>query len=184
VDKRFLYLILVIVIVLVIILAWQDSKNKQTALMDKIDITPTPAIITTPGFLSPAPTQASQTNQDQNSSSSALQTLEGGLKIQDMVVGTGKEVVSGNTIAVNYIGYLENGQKFDSSVDRNKPFIFQIGAGQVIQGWDTGIIGMKEGGQRRLFIPAAMAYGDQGAGNGLIPPNSNLIFDVQLLSIE
>lgn len=180
---------LVIAGVLVIVLAYQDSKKQQlSSALDKLNSTPTPAIGVSPQFLSPTPTSApaGQTEPmvNSNSSSSAIQTLDDGLKFQDLVVGTGKEVQSGNTIAVNYIGYLENGQKFDSSYDRNKPFIVQIGAGQVIQGWDVGIIGMKEGGKRRLFIPSALAYGAQGAGNGVIPPNANLIFDIELLTVQ
>jgi len=159
--------------------------------MDKLNATPTPAIGVSP-VVSPQVQQSqnpstplvNQNSPAQNSSPSAIVELEGGVKIQELTVGTGTEVKSGDTIAVNYIGYLENGQKFDSSYDRNKPFIVQIGAGQVIKGWDIGIIGMKEGGKRRIYIPSALAYGDQGAGNGLIPPNANLIFDVELLSVK
>lgn len=190
-DKRFLYLVLIIVIILVVILAWQDSQKQSTSIMDKLNATPTPAIGVSP-VVSPQVQQSqnpstplvNQNSPAQNSSPSAIVELEGGVKIQELTVGTGTEVKSGDTIAVNYIGYLENGQKFDSSYDRNKPFIVQIGAGQVIKGWDIGIIGMKEGGKRRIYIPSALAYGDQGAGNGLIPPNANLIFDVELLSVK
>ena len=190
-DKRFLYLLLVIVTILVIILAWQDSKKKESSILDKLNETPTPVLNVQSQDQQPtaSPTAGSTVSQGQspliqNSSPAAIQTLDGGVKIQELLVGTGNAVKSGDTIAVNYIGYLEKGTKFDSSYDRNKPFIVQIGAGQVIAGWDVGIIGMKEGGKRRLYIPSSMAYGEQGAGNGAIPPNANLIFDVELLSIK
>lgn len=188
-DKRFLYLMLVIAGALVIMLAWQDSKKQGPSVLDKLNASPTPAIGISPQFLSPTPSPAQQTRQiepmiDKNASPAAVQTLEGGLQLLDFVLGAGKEVKSGDTITVNYIGYLESGQKFDSSYDRNQPFTVQIGAGKVIQGWDVGLIGMKEGGKRRLIVPSAMAYGEQGAGNGVIPPNANLIFDVELLSVQ
>jgi FKBP-type peptidyl-prolyl cis-trans isomerase len=105
------------------------------------------------------------------------------LKIEDTVVGTGKEVKSGDTVLMHYTGTLVDGTKFDSSVDRGQPFETQIGVGRVIQGWDKGVPGMKVGGKRKLFIPSAMAYGERGAG-GVIGPNSDLIFDVELLGIK
>ena len=105
------------------------------------------------------------------------------LKIEELTVGTGAEVKSGDTVVINYIGTLEDGTKFDSSYDRGQPFETQIGVGQVIKGWDIGIPGMKVGGKRRLYIPSAMAYGTQGAGN-VIPPNSNLIFEVELVGVK
>lgn len=111
-------------------------------------------------------------------------TLAGGLQYYDITKGTGATAQPGNTVTVNYTGWLLNGTKFDSSYDRNQPFVFVLGAGQVIPGWDEGIVGMKVGGKRRLVIPAALGYGATGAGNGLIPPNSTLIFDVQLLSVQ
>lgn len=187
-DKRFLYLILVIVIILVVILAYQDSKKQSPSLLDKLNATPTPAIDVTPVVSQPQQNLTNPSNNQnptsQSSSPSAVIELEEGVKIQELVIGSGREVKSEDTIAVNYIGYLENGQKFDSSYDRNKPFPVQIGVGQVIPGWDIGIIGMKEGGKRRIFIPSNLAYGEQGAGNGLIPPNANLVFDVELLSVK
>ncbi len=110
--------------------------------------------------------------------------LEGGLKIQDLTVGSGKEAVNGHMIAVNYIGTLADGKKFDSSYDRGTPFQFTLGVGQVIQGWEKGVAGMKVGGKRKLIIPPALGYGDRNIGNGLIPPNSTLIFEVELLMVE
>jgi len=112
-----------------------------------------------------------------------FQTTQDGLKIKDEVVGSGAEAKSGDTVTVNYLGTLENGTKFDSSYDRNQPFTTQIGVGQVIKGWDEGIVGMKVGGKRKLIIPASLGYGEQGAGNS-IPPNSTLVFEVELLGVK
>lgn len=105
------------------------------------------------------------------------------LKIEDLVVGTGAEAVSGKLISVHYTGTLTNGTKFDSSKDRGTPFEFTLGAGQVIEGWDKGFAGMKVGGKRKLIIPSNMGYGAQGAG-GVIPPNATLIFEVELLGVK
>ncbi len=103
-----------------------------------------------------------------------------GLQIQDIVVGTGEEAKAGDTVSVHYTGWLTDGSKFDSSVDRGQPFEFTLGQGGVIPGWDEGVAGMKVGGKRRLTIPADLGYGASGAGS-LIPPNATLIFDVELL---
>lgn len=109
---------------------------------------------------------------------------------KDTVVGTGREAEAGFNVTVHYTGWLfdanaadNKGKKFDSSVDRRDPFIFFLGGGQVIQGWDEGVVGMKVGGKRTLIIPADMGYGAQGAG-GVIPPNATLVFDVELLGIK
>ncbi len=111
-------------------------------------------------------------------------TLENDLQIIDEVAGTGAEATAGSTVSVNYVGTLENGKKFDSSYDRNQPFSFVLGAGQVIKGWDEGVAGMKIGGKRKLVIPPTLAYGNQDVGNGLIPANSTLIFEVELLGVQ
>jgi FKBP-type peptidyl-prolyl cis-trans isomerase len=105
----------------------------------------------------------------------------GTLVIEDLVVGTGATAVIGDTVTVHYVGTLTNGTKFDSSYDRGQPYPFQIGAGRVIAGWEQGVPGMKVGGKRRLTIPPSLAYGNQTVGS--IPPNSTLIFDIDLLSI-
>jgi FKBP-type peptidyl-prolyl cis-trans isomerase len=105
------------------------------------------------------------------------------LKIEDVKVGTGVEAVAGKEVSVHYTGTLTDGKKFDSSVDRGTPFKFKLGAGQVIQGWDKGVAGMKVGGKRKLTIPPQMGYGEQGAG-GVIPPNATLLFDVELLDVK
>jgi len=122
----------------------------------------------------------SEENENQNAG------LEGGvdeLKIEDILEGVGSEVKNGDTISVHYTGTLVDGTKFDSSLDRNEPFSFTLGEGAVIAGWDKGILGMKTGGKRRLIIPPQLAYGEEGAGSD-IPPNSTLIFEVELLDIE
>lgn len=107
-------------------------------------------------------------------------TTASGLKYIDQLVGKGASPVAGKRVKVHYTGTLENGVKFDSSVDRNQPFDFVIGVGQVIAGWDEGVMSMKVGGKRKLIIPAKLGYGSRGAG-GVIPPNATLLFDVELL---
>jgi len=106
---------------------------------------------------------------------------DSGLKYDDTVIGDGATAVKGQTVSVHYTGWLTDGEKFDSSKDRNDPFQFQLGAGRVIRGWDEGVQGMKVGGTRVLTIPAAMGYGARGAG-GVIPPNATLVFEVELLA--
>ncbi|MFW9817553.1 MAG: FKBP-type peptidyl-prolyl cis-trans isomerase [Candidatus Thorarchaeota archaeon] len=106
------------------------------------------------------------------------------LQIEDIVEGTGSSPVHGQTVVVHYTGWLTNGKKFDSSVDRDEPFEFQIGVGQVIEGWDEGVLSMKVGGKRKLTIPPELAYGDSDVGEGLIPANSTLVFEVELLDLK
>ncbi len=106
-----------------------------------------------------------------------------GLKIEEITVGTGDVAVAGKEVTVNYSGTLTNGTKFDSSYDRNEPFTFNLGAGQVIRGWDEGVEGMKVGGKRKLTIPPELGYGAAGAG-GVIPPNATLVFEVELLKVN
>jgi FKBP-type peptidyl-prolyl cis-trans isomerase len=105
------------------------------------------------------------------------------LKVDDLQVGTGAEAVDGKKVSVQYTGWLVDGTKFDSSYDRNQPFAFTLGGGQVIKGWDQGVKGMKVGGKRRLTIPADLAYGSQGAGK-VILPGATLVFDVELQAVE
>ena len=105
------------------------------------------------------------------------------LQINDTNVGTGVEAVSGKRVVVHYTGKLEDGNKFDSSLDRDAPFEFVLGAGMVIKGWDQGVAGMKVGGKRTLTIPSDLAYGDRGIP-GAIPPKATLVFDVELLEVK
>jgi len=117
----------------------------------------------------------------------AFNTTASGLQYEDTVVGEGAEAKAGQNVTVHYTGWLYNngvqGAKFDSSVDRNDPFEFALGAGMVIKGWDEGVQGMKVGGKRTLIIPPELGYGARGAG-GVIPPNATLMFDVELLGVK
>lgn len=108
----------------------------------------------------------------------------------DTIIGTGEEATGGHTVKVHYTGWLykadapqKKGDKFDSSVDRGEPFVFPLGSGRVIKGWDRGVVGMKIGGQRTLIVPAHLGYGARGAGDS-IPPNAVLVFDVELLGLR
>lgn len=112
-----------------------------------------------------------------------MMTTDSGLKYVDVLVGKGASPTKGKQVKVHYTGTLENGTKFDSSVDRKEPFGFIIGVGQVIKGWDEGVMSMKVGGKRKLVIPANLGYGARGAG-GVIPANATLLFDVELLDVQ
>jgi FKBP-type peptidyl-prolyl cis-trans isomerase FkpA len=116
-----------------------------------------------------------------------MQTTTTGLQYEDTLEGTGDVATKGQSVTVHYTGWLYNndtqGAKFDSSKDRGDPFVFSLGAGMVIRGWDEGVAGMKVGGARTLIIPAALGYGSRGAG-GVIPPNATLKFDVELLGLS
>lgn len=115
-----------------------------------------------------------------------MNTTPSGLQYEDSTVGEGTVATAGQRVTVHYTGWLynngEQGAKFDSSKDRNDPFVFHLGAGMVIKGWDEGVAGMQVGGKRTLIIPAALGYGARGAG-GVIPPNATLKFDVELLGV-
>jgi len=110
-------------------------------------------------------------------------TTASGLQYEILKAGSGPRALLGQTVSVHYTGWLTNGTKFDSSVDRGQPFQFTLGAGQVIKGWDEGVSGMKVGEKRKLTIPSDLGYGAAGAG-GVIPPNATLIFDVELLGVQ
>jgi peptidylprolyl isomerase len=114
---------------------------------------------------------------------SQLTTTASGLKYADLEEGTGAEAKSGQTVSVHYTGWLTDNTSFDSSLNRGEPFSFQLGGGQVIPGWDEGVVGMKVGGRRQLVIPAELGYGAAGAG-GVIPPNATLVFEVELLDVQ
>lgn len=110
-------------------------------------------------------------------------TTASGLKYRDLEAGQGQTPQNGQSVTVHYTGTLTNGSKFDSSRDRDRPFTFRIGVGQVIKGWDEGVATMRVGGRRELLIPPELAYGSRGAG-GVIPPNATLVFDVELLEVR
>lgn len=107
---------------------------------------------------------------------------DNGLVVQDIIVGSGKAAANGDTLNAHYIGTLEDGTKFDSSYDRGQPIQFVLGAGQLIKGWELGLVGMKEDGKRKLIIPPELGYGSRGAG-GMIPPNAILLFEIELVNI-
>ncbi len=106
-----------------------------------------------------------------------------GLEISDLTLGNGKVISRGALCLVHYTGLLDDGTKFDSSLDKGRPFQFVFGTGRVIKGWDLGLIGMREGGKRKLFVPSTLAYGDRQIG-GVISPNSNLNFEIELLEVR
>jgi peptidylprolyl isomerase/FKBP-type peptidyl-prolyl cis-trans isomerase FkpA len=131
--------------------------------------------------------QSEAPKQDQQPAAAAAAPQPGAtvteLKMEDTKVGTGDQAVTGKSVTVHYTGWLTDGTKFDSSKDHGQPFTFQLGGGQVIKGWDQGVVGMKVGGVRKLTIPSSLAYGANGAG-GVIPPNATLVFEVELLAVN
>ena len=158
-------------------------SNQKVQNANDINFIPTVYPTETPQPETPTPVIINQQNQASSDANMGnLITTADGLQMEDLIVGTGQEAKSGDTVTVNYLGTLENGTKFDSSYDRNQPFTTQIGVGQVIKGWDEGIVGMKVGGKRKLIIPPSLGYGSQDMGS--IPPNSTLIFEVELLQVK
>ena len=121
--------------------------------------------------------------KDQGKKEEKVVTTKSGLKYIDQKEGTGERARAGDTVEVHYTGWLKNGKKFDSSVDRGEPFSFTLGARMVIKGWDEGVAGMRVGGKRKLIIPPELGYGKRGAG-GVIPPDAELTFEVELLKIK
>ncbi len=161
-NLRVLFLGLIIVAVVVVVLVFSGNAKQGKKLSGNLS------------------NNINTNNQNQMGNNK----LPAGLEVTDEIVGMGTEAMAQNIVTVNYIGTLTNGTKFDSSYDRNRPFLFALGAGQVIRGWDEGIVGMRVGGKRKFVIPPDLAYGDQNIGNGLIPPNSTLVFEVELLSVQ
>ena len=136
----------------------------------------TPASASTAGPAAPAQPAAEET-------APKSRTTESGLVIEDLAVGDGATAMAGQSVTVHYTGWLTNGTKFDSSLDRGDPFVFQLGQRMVIPGWDEGVAGMQVGGKRKLTIPPELGYGARGAG-GVIPPNATLVFEVELLDVR
>ncbi|KGG16275.1 FKBP-type peptidyl-prolyl cis-trans isomerase [Prochlorococcus sp. MIT 0602] len=124
----------------------------------------------------------SKSASDSLGGSITTKSTPSGLRITDLVIGNGEAASAGKNVSVNYKGTLESGKEFDSSYGRG-PFTFALGSGQVIKGWDEGVIGMQVGGKRELIIPPSLGYGERGAG-GVIPPNATLIFEIELLSVK
>jgi len=163
----------------------QDSLAKQWAhrlmgVIDQVNVRPPGDPITPTKPAIPANPVGDANISKGNAN---VMTTDSGLQYEDIVVGEGESPKAGQMVTVHYTGTLTDGKKFDSSRDRNQPFQFKIGVGQVIKGWDEGVMSMKVGGRRTLTIPASLGYGARGAG-GVIPPNATLIFDVELLGVK
>jgi FKBP-type peptidyl-prolyl cis-trans isomerase len=159
-----------LVCVVVLVLAKVGAKQDTFVAASLTQTTPASTTVTENNTLI-----ASKTMPDEK-----VVTTPSGLKYVEIVEGTGDTPQSGQKVTVHYTGTLEDGTKFDSSRDRNQPFDFKLGVGQVIKGWDEGLSTMKVGGRRKLIIPPGLGYGERGAG-GVIPPNATLVFDVELL---
>ncbi len=155
------------------------QKNKTLLISVAVIIVIVIALI----FIFSGSKQTNPNGSMNNQNQETTQTTSDGLQITDEVVGTGTEATSGKMVTVQYTGTLTNGTKFDSSFDHGAPFSFSLGAGKVIQGWDEGVQGMKVGGKRKLVIPPSLAYGDRAIG-GVIPANSTLVFEVELLDVK
>jgi len=181
-SKNIVPLLIVAVIILAGVSGIFFLSNQKTPGANDINLTPTINPTQVPQTPTPTPAIINQQDEASPAADMANTTTADGLQMQDLTVGTGTEVKSGDTVTVNYLGTLTNGTKFDSSYDRNQPFTTQIGVGQVIKGWDEGMVGMKVGGKRKLTIPASLGYGS--ADMGSIPPNSTLIFEVELLGVK
>lgn len=171
-----------------LLLVTQLGGGKSSAYASELKNLPQPTVVISQANANPnveneklmAMNSGSESEQ---STSSDIVTTASGLKYKDMKVGDGATPQKGQTVFVHYTGTLEDGTKFDSSRDRNRPLSFKLGKGQVIKGWDEGLSTMKVGGRRQLIIPPDLGYGTRGAA-GVIPPNATLIFDVELLKIS
>jgi FKBP-type peptidyl-prolyl cis-trans isomerase len=181
--KNIIPFLIIVVIIIVGVAGIFFLSNQKIKNTNDINLIPTiyPTQIPQPSASTSAIINQQETASPSVNMGNTITTADG-LQIDDQTVGTGKEAKSGDTVTVNYLGTLENGTKFDSSYDKNQPFTTQIGVGQVIKGWDEGIVGMKVGGKRKLTIPPSLGYGSQDMGS--IPANSTLIFEVELLDVK
>jgi peptidylprolyl isomerase len=186
--KDILICLSIMVICVLVLLVSQFTSSPNQAIADEMptQAQPIETIVEVPDkafdaqiLVADASTTTSGANQ---AGEKTVHTTASGLKYVDLVEGTGDSPQQGQTVEVHYTGTLENGKKFDSSRDRGQPFKFKIGVGQVIKGWDEGVGSMKVGGRRQLIIPPDLGYGARGIGP--IPPNSTLVFDVELLGIS
>ena len=161
------------------------AKNlDQSGMADAAPVQVASAVSTDAADLLATPQSSSNAEEAPGTmADETLTTTDSGLQYVDLTEGDGASPEQGQTVEVHYTGTLEDGTKFDSSRDRNRPFKFKIGVGQVIKGWDEGVASMKVGGRRKLVIPADLAYGSRGAG-GVIPPDATLVFDVELLGVS
>ncbi len=175
-KQQITWIVISLVIIAVIVLGTMEGANKKNIDTPTVDVSPTETV-TTPKTTE----QVTQNEQIDNNNKTV--TTKNNMKIEIIKEGTGEAIVNGKTAVVHYTGKLTDGKVFDSSKTRGTPFEFSLGAGQVIQGWDEGVLGMKVGETRILTIPPELGYGAQGAG-GAIPPNATLIFEVELLGIK
>ena len=178
VNKYFIVFIIISALAVGALLVW--SKNNVNS---KKDQNPVQSLFNFNSLGNQNQNQIPTSSQNKTISPTPVPVQVKELQIVEIKEGTGSAVKDEDTVEVNYIGAFIDGKKFDSSYDRNEPFVFKIGANQVIPGWERGILGMKIGGVRRLVIPPELAYGAAGAG-GVIPPNATLTFEIDLLSID
>lgn len=174
----------VVLVVAQITTSMQQAKASNQNAPVAVEQTVSPSSTPSNPLLSQSIAPQAQTLIAQNMTNSEnVITTESGLQYVEIKEGTGASPKQGQNVTVHYTGTLTNGKKFDSSLDRNQPFSFKIGVGQVIKGWDEGVATMKVGGKRKLIIPPELGYGARGAG-GVIPPNATLIFEVELLEVR
>ncbi len=188
-DTKYLLTLVVFLVIIVVVgfLVFRDWSPEQAIVLtsQEADIESALTVDIPTTTISQATTTNKQTEQPMQDEQPQEQPEPVTPKLQTEILqeGTGAEAINGNTVSVHYTGLLEDGTKFDSSLDRGQPFSFTLGSGQVIKGWDLGVLGMKVGEKRKLTIPSELGYGERGAGAS-IPPNATLIFEVELLGIN